>query len=176
VFREYWNTFFEDRFRTQKSSKETPYLKVFVIPHSHTDPGWIHTFEDYFHLKTQHIIDNAVDKLEELPHMKFQLSEISFLSKWWEYAHPTRRATLQKLVKEGRLEIATGGWVMTDEATVHLYSMIDQLVEGHQWVKAHLGVVPKTSWSIDPFGHTSAFPYILKTAGIDSMIIQVSAV
>jgi len=84
-------------------------LKVFVIPHSHTDPGWLKTFEEYFNQKTRDIIDNAVDKLEELPLMKFQLSEISFLAKWYKYAHPTRREALKKLVKQGRLEIATGG-------------------------------------------------------------------
>jgi hypothetical protein len=34
------------------------------------------------------------------------------------------------LVDEGRFEILTGGWVMTDEANVHLFAMVDQLVEG----------------------------------------------
>jgi len=42
---------------------------------------------------------------------------------------------------------------MTDEATVNLYTMIDQLVEGHQWVKNHFNVTPQSSWSVDPFGH-----------------------
>ena len=80
---------------------------------------------------------------------------------------------LKNLVNEGRLEIVTGGWVMTDEATVNLYSMIDQLIEGHQWVQLHLGVKPKSSWSVDPFGHGSTFPFILKRAGLDGMVIQV---
>jgi len=62
---------------------------------------------------------------------------------------------------------------MTDEATVNLYSMIDQLIEGQQWVKTHLNVVPQTSWSVDPFGHGSVFPYILRLSSIKGMVIQV---
>lgn len=45
-------------------------------------------------------------------------------------AHPTKRRIVKKLLEEGRLEITTGGWVMTDEATVHIYAMLDQLIEG----------------------------------------------
>ncbi len=66
------------------------------------------------------------------------------------------------------------GFVMTDEATVNLYSMIDQLIEGQQWTKMHLDIVPRTSWSVDPFGHGSTFPYILNKAGVKGMVIQVS--
>ena len=45
-------------------------------------------------------------------------------------AHTARKANLKRLVQEGRFEILTGGWVMTDEANVHIYSMVDQLIEG----------------------------------------------
>ena len=40
------------------------------------------------------------------------------------------RDNLKKLVEEGRFEILTGGWVMTDEANVHIFAMVDQLIEG----------------------------------------------
>jgi hypothetical protein len=43
---------------------------------------------------------------------------------------------------------------------------------GHQWVLSTLGVRPKSSWSVDPFGHGGTFPYILKSSGIDGMVIM----
>ena len=45
-------------------------------------------------------------------------------------AHPTKKMVVKRLVKDGRLEMTTGGWVMTDEATSHIYAMLDQLIEG----------------------------------------------
>lgn len=45
-------------------------------------------------------------------------------------ALPSKRRQIQSLVKEGRLEFTSGTWVMTDEATPHLYSMLDQMIEG----------------------------------------------
>ncbi|XP_076230579.1 alpha-Mannosidase class II b isoform X2 [Nomia melanderi] len=147
-------------------------FQVILVPHSHTDPGWLKTFEQYFHSSTRSILNNMVSKLQQWPNMTFIWSEVSFLSLWWESAHPTKKMVVEKLVKDGRLEMTTGGWVMTDEATSHIYAMLDQLIEGHQWLKTNLDVVPESGWSVDPFGHGGTIPYLLKASGASGTVIQ----
>eukprot|EP00064_Thunnus_orientalis_P001219 superscaffoldBa00000081_g1221 len=147
-------------------------LQVFVVPHSHNDPGWIKTFDKYFTDQTQHILNNMVVKLAEDPRRKFIWSEISFFSKWWETADIHKQEAMRKLILGGQLEIVTGGWVMTDEANVHYFAMIDQLIEGHQWLEKNLGITPRSGWAVDPFGHSATMPYLLKKANLTSMLIQ----
>ncbi|XP_076235617.1 alpha-Mannosidase class II b [Calliopsis andreniformis] len=170
--REYWDDSFEARYAELRKDPTRPPLKVILVPHSHTDPGWLKTFEQYFHTSTRNILNNMVSKLQQLPNMTFIWSEVSFLSLWWESAHPTKKMVVKRLVKDGRLEMTTGGWVMTDEATSHIYAMLDQLIEGHQWLKTNLDVVPESGWSVDPFGHGGTIPYFLKASGASGTVIQ----
>lgn len=170
--KEYWDKTFEDRYERQKMDPERPPLKVIIVPHSHNDPGWLKTFESYFHVSSRQIMSNMVAKLQEYKNLTFIWSEISFLNAWWEEAHPSKQRALKELVDSGRLEITTGGWVMTDEADVHLYAMVDQLIEGHQWLWTNLGVKPKSGWSVDPFGHGSTVPYLLGASGLKGTVIQ----
>ncbi|XP_075991466.1 alpha-Mannosidase class II b [Anticarsia gemmatalis] len=170
--KEFWDKSFEDRYEKIRNETHRPRLKVIVVPHSHNDPGWLKTFEQYFDWKTKNIINNIVQKLNQHPNMTFIWTEISFLNSWWERSHPVKQKALKKLIKEGRLEITTGGWVMPDEACTHIYALIDQFIEGHHWVKTNLGVSPKTGWSIDPFGHGPTVPYLLDKSGLEGTIIQ----
>ncbi|KAK9501097.1 hypothetical protein O3M35_002209 [Rhynocoris fuscipes] len=163
--REYWDANFENRYKARRADWPKLPLKVIVVPHSHNDPGWLKTFESYYHYQTRNILNNMADKLTAFKNMTFIWTEISFFSQWWQSAHPTKRRLVQRLLDEGRLEITTGGWVMTDEATSHIFAMVDQLIQGHQWLKNKVGIIPKSGWSIDPFGHGSTIPYLLKASG-----------
>lgn len=170
--KEYWDKTFEERYEQQKKDNIRPPLKVIIVPHSHNDPGWLKTFVNYFQSDSRQILNLIVTKMQEYTDMTFIWSEISFLQLWWDQAHPTKQRALKRLIKSGRFEITTGGWVMADEANVHLFPMIDQLIEGHQWLKINLNVTPKVGWSIDPFGHGSTIPYLLSESDFEGAIIQ----
>ncbi|ELW62822.1 Alpha-mannosidase 2x [Tupaia chinensis] len=164
-------------------------LQVFVVPHSHNDPGWIKTFDKYYTEQTQHILNSMVSKLQEDSRRRFLWAEVSFFAKWWDNINAQKKAAVRRpvpggeamggaggpraqLVGNGQLEIATGGWVMPDEANSHYFALIDQLIEGHQWLERNLGVTPRSGWAVDPFGYSSTMPYLLRRANLTSMLIQ----
>ncbi|XP_036029588.1 alpha-mannosidase 2 [Onychomys torridus] len=165
-----WKQGFDIKYEADEWDNEP--LQVFVVPHSHNDPGWLKTFNDYFRDKTQYIFNNMVLKLKEDSSRKFMWSEISYLSKWWDIIDNPKKEAVKSLLQSGQLEIVTGGWVMPDEATAHYFALIDQLIEGHQWLERNLGVKPRSGWAIDPFGHSPTMAYLLKRAGFSHMLIQ----
>eukprot|EP00117_Sycon_ciliatum_P034970 scpid21031/ scgid26589/ Alpha-mannosidase 2; Golgi alpha-mannosidase II; Mannosidase alpha class 2A member 1; Mannosyl-oligosaccharide 1,3-1,6-alpha-mannosidase len=148
-------------------------IEIIVIPHSHNDPGWLETFEDYYSGSTRSILDNVVLGLQTYPKWKFIWSEMSFLHRWWSDQGEETRDAVRGLVRSGRLELATGGWVMPDEANTHYHAVLDQLIEGHHWIRTNIDSKwqPKSSWSNDPFGYSSSVAHLYQQAGIKRLMI-----
>lgn len=147
-------------------------LRVFVVPHSHNDPGWLKTFEDYYASQTKHILNNMVTKLYEDSRRKFIWAEISFFAMWWEGASEEQKSRVKRFVQSGQLEFVTAGWVMNDEANSHYFNILTQLTEGHLWLLKNVGVTPRNSWSIDPFGLSSSMAFLVQRSGLQNLLIQ----
>lgn len=160
-----------------KSEQEAAYgpnleeVKVFIVPFSHVDPGYGNTMEGYYRSRTKETLNSMVAKLEEYRNLTFQWAETVFLERWWRDIADDKKQAVRKFIERGQLEIVLGGWVMPDEASTHYVSVIDQLIDGHQWLIENLNVKPKNSWSNDPFGYSSTMPYLWKQAGMENMVI-----
>nr|CAD2188123.1 unnamed protein product [Meloidogyne enterolobii] len=152
--------------------KEEKRLEVIVIPHSHCDPGWIKTFEKYYEDQVQNILNFMVTYLTQNKDLKFIFAEISFFELWWSKQTNKIREKVKQLLINGQFEIVTGGWVMTDEANAHYYSIIMELFEGHEFLKNQLDYTPRNHWSIDPFGLSPTLAYLLNRSNFTHMAIQ----
>ncbi|CAH8649350.1 unnamed protein product [Dicrocoelium dendriticum] len=147
-------------------------LEVYIVPHSHHDPGWIMTIEEYFIAKTKPCLDSTLMTLLRRPEARFTYAEVVFFSMWFKDLSSLKKQQVKSLLENGRLEISTGGWVMTDEAAAHYHGMIDQLIEGHHWLIQTFGYLPNTSWSIDPFGQSSSMAYFLNKMHLSGAVIN----
>ncbi|XP_028097708.1 alpha-mannosidase 2-like [Camellia sinensis] len=119
-----WKQGWRVRYEGNEWDSET--LKVFVVPHSHNDPGWKLTVEEYYDRQSRHYLDTIVEALSKDPRCKFIWEEMSYLERWWKDASETKKESFINLVKNAQLEIVGGGWVMNDEANSHYFAIIEQ--------------------------------------------------
>ncbi len=148
-------------------------LNIWVLPHSHMDPGWVRTSDQYFEFFVNDAYTTAVAALTADPARKFQAVEMIYFSKWYDAATPTQRAQAQTLVQNGQLQFAVGGWAMPDEATTDYTDVIETMTTGHQWLLDTFGekARPQFGFQVDPFGASSAFAAMSALMGFNGHIV-----
>ncbi|KAL9654522.1 hypothetical protein ABK040_006587 [Willaertia magna] len=149
-------------------------VNAFIISHSHCDPGWLETVDYYSKYNVSKILDNVVQYLSSDPNKRFVWSESVYLEMWWKERNDTIHELFKSLVKSGRIQIVGGGWVMNDEACPTYDSIINQMTEGHQFIKQNIGIDTPitTGYQIDPFGASKTFVHLLKEMGLKYHIMN----
>jgi alpha-mannosidase len=136
-------------------------LNIHIIPHTHTDVGWLFTADQYFYGNNDMnkcvkcILDNIIPLLENEPFRTYTFSEIAYFEKWYRLQNERVRLKIKQFIKENRLEFVNGGWVMNDEATPLYQDMIDNMRMGLAFLKEEFDIVPGAAWYIDSFGHSN---------------------
>ena len=91
-----WKQGFDISYREEDFQRDP--LRVFIVPHSHNDPGWLYTFEEYYQRQTRSIFDNVVKALTEAKERKFIYAEMSFLDLWWKEQSESRKNEFRRFV------------------------------------------------------------------------------
>ncbi|HVC78886.1 MAG TPA: glycoside hydrolase family 38 C-terminal domain-containing protein [Chloroflexota bacterium] len=142
---------------------------LYVVPHSHWDREWYHTFQQ-FRLRLVALIDTLLDTLAADPaYMHFMLDGQTVVLEDYAEIRPERAPELRAAIKAGRISI--GPWyVHPDEFLVSGEAIVRNLLMGarlcEEWGgRMAVGYVP------DQFGHIAQLPRIWRGFGIESAVL-----
>ena len=68
--------------RPVKDSAETLH-RIFLVPHTHDDVGWLYTVGAYFNNSVTHILSSVTADLGANPTHRFIWSEVKWVEMWW---------------------------------------------------------------------------------------------
>ncbi|XP_048067907.1 epididymis-specific alpha-mannosidase-like [Ursus arctos] len=151
---------------------ESP-IRVFVVPHSHMDVGWLYTVQESLRAYAANVYTSVVEELTLRKHRRFIAVEQEYFRLWWDgIASDRQKRQVHHLLATRRLEFVIGGQVMHDEAVTHFDDQILQLTEGHGFLYETFGIRPRFSWQVDPFGASATTPTLFALAGFHAHIIS----
>ena len=149
-------------------------IRVHIIAHTHDDPGWIKTADQYFDQEVHALLNNSIASLLANSSRIFHYVEMVYFKRWWEMQTESVQASVRELVAVGRLVFLTGGLCMNDEAGTHVGAIVDQMTWGHSFLNDTFGpaALPNISWQIDPYGHSAAYAALVQAMGFDAFVGQ----
>jgi alpha-mannosidase len=136
-----------------------------MIGNAHIDPVWLWQWQEGFH-EVKASFRSALDRMKEYPDFTFVASSAAFYE-WVEGSDPAMFAEIQQRVKEGRWGIVGGWWVEPDCNIPAGESFVRHGLYAQRYFKEKFGVIARTGFNVDSFGHAGTLPQILKKSGLD---------
>jgi mannosylglycerate hydrolase len=141
-----------------------PGLTFHLIPHTHWDREWYLT-RAAFTARLVPMLDELLDRFDRDAGLRtFLLDGQTVLMEDYLRIRPDRRERIQRLVREGRLQV--GPWyVLADELIPSGESLVRNLLLGGSDA-ARLGGRSEALYSPDAFGHPAVWPTLAAQFGI----------
>jgi alpha-mannosidase len=134
---------------------------IFLIPHTHYDAIWVFTKDDYFHINIEMIMEKVVNMLEKTKEFKF-IIEQRYLLEEIEKKYPRLYSKIKKYLKQGRIEIADGEYLMADTMRPTGETLIREIMFGKEYIKWKFQGKVDVMWQADSFGLNGQLPQIYK--------------
>jgi alpha-mannosidase len=148
----------------KRKNKRKEYDKIYLVPHTHYDAIWVFTKEDYFYINIDLILKKAVELLEKDKKYKFLIEQVYLLEEL-EKRYPNLFKKIKRFVKNNRIEIADGEYLMADTMIPQGETLIREIMFGKQYIKEKFGVDVPVMWQADSFGLNAQLPQIYKKTG-----------
>jgi alpha-mannosidase len=135
---------------------------IYLVPHTHFDAAWIFTTEEY--LKINEIIIESALKIMEGSDFKFCLEQ-TYLLEAIEKRNPDLWSRIAARIKEGRIEIIDGQYLMPDTMLPSGETLVREILMGKRYCQEKFGIDVPVAWAADSFGMNAQLPQIYKKSG-----------
>ncbi len=151
-------------FKKSKKNKSRKKIDIiYLVPHTHYDAVWVFTKEDYLYINIELILKKAVALIEE-NNYKFLIEQTYLLEKI-EERNPFLFEKIKKFIKEKKIEIADGEYLMADTMLPSGETLVREILTGKKYVKNKFKKEVPVMWQADSFGLNAQLPQIYKKCG-----------
>lgn len=144
--------------------------KVHLIGNAHLDPIWLWRWQEGCGEVLQ-TFRSALDRLNEYPDFVFTCSSASYY-KWVEEIAPDMFEEIRERVKEGRWVPINGWWVQPDCNIPSAESFARQALYSQLYYNEKFGMICKTAYNVDSFGHSGMLPQLIKNGGMNAYVMM----
>ena len=144
--------------------------EVHLIGNAHLDPIWLWRWQEGCGEVLQ-TFRSALDRLNEYPDFVFTCSSAAYY-RWVEEIAPEMFEEIRARVKEGRWVPVNGWWVQPDCNMPSMESVARQALYSQLYYFEKFGVICRTGYNVDSFGHNYMIPQLLKQAGMDFYVMN----
>lgn len=139
-----------------------------MIGNAHIDPVWLWRFGDGL-AEIKATFRSALDRIKEYDEFIFT-SACAFYYQWVEENCPEMFEEIQQTVADGRWKIVGGMWVQPDCNMPSSESFARHILYSQHYFYEKFGVIAKTGYNVDSFGHSAGLPALLRQGRIENYI------
>lgn len=143
---------------------------LYMIGNAHLDAVWLWRWQDGYEA-ARATFRSVLDRMNEYPDFVFTSASVCYYE-WIERSEPEMFEEIRARVKEGRWHMVGGWWIQTDCNIPSGEGFARQALLGQRYLQEKFGVMARTGYNADSFGHTGSLPKMLRMCGMDRYVFM----
>lgn len=143
---------------------------IHMIGNAHIDPVWLWLWQEGYQ-EVKATFRSALDRISESDDFIFTCACADYY-RWVEENDPPMFEEMKTRIAEGRWRVVGGMWIQPDCNMPSGESFARQFLYSQRYFKEKFGMVAKTAYNVDSFGHNAMFPQIFRRAGVENYVMM----